>query len=163
MNVLVASRKGNGVEMNGAGGDRTAFNEVLQRATAIFVCVPRNAETLGLISTDELRAMSTAAVLINVSRGGVVDEVALLQALRDGEIAGSATDVFVTEPSNAGHHWKEGDTPLLQVSAEEAHALNLVVTPHVAWYTQDTFQSYISTFKNNVESWVAGEEKYVVV
>lgn len=96
--------------------------------------------------------MSQHALLINVSRGGIVDEGALLEALRAGSIGGAASDVFQREPSGAGQFWKEGDSPLLKVDAAEADRLNLVVTPHVAWCSTTTFHNYLQAFKRHVET-----------
>ena len=95
--------------------------------------------------------MGQHTLLINVSRGGIVDETALLEALRAGSIGGAATDVLEHEPSNAGKFWKEGDSPLLNVDAAEAERLNLMVTPHVAWFSTTTMQNYLLAFKRHVE------------
>lgn len=131
------------------------LTQVLAESSVIVLCVPRGPDTLGLISTEELQAMPRHALLINVSRGGIVDESALLDALRSGSIGGAATDVFQQEPSGAGRFWREGDSPLLKVDAAEADRLNLVVTPHVAWCSTTTFHNYLQAFKRHVENWCA--------
>lgn len=162
--VLVAARKG--VSVSDLGEDssrRTPFDEVLRRATVLVLCIPQIPETVGLISTQELHAMAPQALLINVSRGGIVDEPALIEALKEHRISGAATDVFLKEPSGSGDAWQPGDSPLLRLTQEEADALNLVMTPHVAWYTQATVHNYLQTLKNNVEQWHQGTETNVVV
>lgn len=174
MTVLVASRKGAasgavtaahtretmGTE---AHDSRTPFAEVLRQSTVLVLCLPRNPATLKLISHDEFQMMSQKTIMINVSRGGIVDEPALIQALRGGVIDGCATDVFLKEPSGAGNHWKEGDSPILKLSQGEAEELNLLVTPHVAWYARATIDGYLGAYKENVEDWVAGKPKNIVV
>lgn len=161
MKVMIAARKG----LSDAGEDssRTPFAEVLSRATVLILCIPRNPETVGLISTQEFYAMAPQALLINVSRGGIVDEHALIEALKEHRVSGAATDVFLREPSGSGDAWQPGDSPLLRLTQGEADALNLAMTPHVAWYTQATVHSYLQTLKNNVEQWHQGTETNVVV
>ncbi|KAM3462189.1 hypothetical protein NHJ6243_004286 [Beauveria neobassiana] len=154
MKVLIAARKG-----APASPDRAPFTQVLAQSSVLVLCVPRGPETLGLISAPELQAMSQHALLINVSRGGIVDEGALLEALRAGSIGGAASDVFQREPSGAGQFWKEGDSPLLKVDAAEADRLNLVVTPHVAWCSTTTFHNYLQAFKRHVENFCEQQER----
>lgn len=169
MTVLVSSRKSSGsnatdsfVTTSKNEVNRVAFAEVLVRSSVLILCVPRNSETIGLISMNELRKLSPHTILINVSRGGIVDEVALVEALREGLLAGAATDVFSLEPSGAGEQWREGDSPLLKLGQHEADELNLVVTPHVAWYTRATISSYLNTLKLNIEKWCDGKLANVV-
>ncbi|KAL5628686.1 hypothetical protein BROUX41_002077 [Berkeleyomyces rouxiae] len=96
--VRIVGRKG---AVPAANSGRITFNEALAEASVIVLCCPRTAETEGLLSTDEFAAMRTDAVLVNVARGGVVDEQALLEALRSNKIAGAGIDVFDVEPAGA--------------------------------------------------------------
>ncbi|PNP48457.1 hypothetical protein TGAMA5MH_00495 [Trichoderma gamsii] len=170
MTVLIASRKAaalNATEPTSIGTEvsngRTPFTEVLRRSSVIVLCLPRNPETINMISDDEFRIMSRKTVVVNVTRGGIVDEHALLRALRGGLIDGCATDVFLKEPSGAGDHWQDGDSPILNLSEAEADEVNLLVTPHVAWCAITTIDNYLQTFKQNVENWCAGKLTNVVV
>jgi len=95
------------------------LEELLSTCDIISLHVPLNASTKGLISEKEIALMKPNAVLINTSRGPVVDSKALADALNEGKIAGAAVDVFENEPPVAKDH------PLL-------HAKNLIATPHVA-------------------------------
>ena len=97
--------------------------------------------------------MSPHAILVNVSRGGVVDEEALIDALKEGTIAGAATDVFREEPANPQN------SPLL---SEEAKSLNLTVTPHLAWLSRKTLANYSQMVKMAIEGWSAGQPCNVV-
>lgn len=169
MTVLIASRKGaasNATEPSAGteiSNGRTPFIEVLRQSTVIVLCLPRNPETINMISDDEFRIMSRKTVVVNVTRGGIVDEHALLRALRGGLIDGCATDVFLKEPSGAGDHWQDGDSPILNLSEAEADEVNLLVTPHVAWCASTTIDNYLQTFKQNVENWCAGKLSNIVV
>ncbi|SRX92544.1 D-isomer specific 2-hydroxyacid dehydrogenase NAD-binding protein [Segniliparus rotundus DSM] [Mycobacterium shimoidei] len=85
--------------------------------------------THNLLGADELAAMKPGAVLVNTSRGGVVDEAALVDALRSGRLGAAGLDVFAVEPVAP-------DNPLLGLD-------NVALTPHVSWYTVDTMRRYL--------------------
>lgn len=97
--------------------------EVLAGADVISLHVPLNDETRGLIDKEALRSMKSSAVVVNASRGGVVDEAALAEALHQGEIGGAGLDVYETEPI-------PDDSPLLD-------APSLVLTPHLGASTNE--------------------------
>ncbi|KAJ5172817.1 D-isomer specific 2-hydroxyacid dehydrogenase [Penicillium capsulatum] len=143
MTILAAERKGVSPR-----ADRTAFEDVLKQSTVLVVTVPRSPETMDLISSDELRMMPPQALLLNVARGGIVNEAALLAALKEGSISGAATDVFEKEPAG------QADSPLLGPQAE---GLNLVLTPHLAWYAESTLTHLQRSVRLNVENWYAGK------
>ncbi|KND86478.1 Glyoxylate reductase [Tolypocladium ophioglossoides CBS 100239] len=103
---------------NTEGRQRTAFREVSQRATVIFIAVPRTPQTRNLIEAKQCQAMRPTTVLVNVGRGGTVDETAILQALREGR---AATNVFQYEPAGSS----EDSVPL---SPEVKH-LKLTLMP----------------------------------
>lgn len=127
---------------------------MIQQSTVIFLAVPLTESTRDLISTKELEAMSHRTLVINVSRGGVVNEEALVQALKDGHIAGAATDVFTEEP--AGPH----NSPLLR---PDTQGLNLLVTPHLAWLAQKTVDNQSRMLQEALEGWVFGARCNVVL
>jgi phosphoglycerate dehydrogenase-like enzyme len=91
---------------------------VLAESDVVVLLLPLTAETRGLVSRERLARMKPTALLVNLARGGIVDESALLEALREGRLAGAAFDVFATEPLPA-------DSPLWD-------APNLWITPHMA-------------------------------
>ena len=146
MRVLRAEHKGVSTVRPGY----TAFDEVLREADAISLHCPLNEQTQGLIGEVELRAMKTSALLINTARGGLVDEAALIQALKEGWIAGAGFDVITAEPPPAGH-------PML---ALELLALpNFLLTPHVAWASRPAMQTLADQLIDNIEAFVAGSPR----
>jgi lactate dehydrogenase-like 2-hydroxyacid dehydrogenase len=151
MTVLVAARKGATAPLP-AG--RTALADVVRRASVLVLCLPRTPASLGLIGAAELAAMPRHAVLINVSRGGIVDEDALVAALRAHEIAGAATDVYLMEPASPE------TSPLLAADTDD---LNLLTTPHVAWCSDTTMAAYNECLKRNIRSWLEGNPTNTVV
>jgi hypothetical protein len=124
-----------------------SLEEVLRRADIVSLHVPLTAETKGLIGKKELDMMKPSAILVNTARGPVVDSRALSEALKQGEIAGAAIDVFDTEPP------LDGKDPLLT-------APNTVVTPHVAFATKESmvkraiieFDNIASFIRENLQS-----------
>ncbi|KAK8085229.1 hypothetical protein PG997_006500, partial [Apiospora hydei] len=122
---------------------RAPFDTVLRTASVLVLCLPRLLSTENLIGAAELEAMPRHAVLVNVARGGIVDEQALVEALRSRSIAGAATD-----PAGP-----ETGTPLLP-GDESLRDLNLITTPHVAWCAEDTNRNYNDMTVENVFSWL---------
>lgn len=149
MAVLVSGRKG-----QPAGEGRTDFETVIKGSSVLVLCLPRTPETLNTISEAELDAMPRYSILINVSRGGIVDEEALVTALKARKIAGAATDVFGKEPAGPE------SSPLLAPGTE---GLNLVTTPHVAWCAEDTNYNYNETLKRNIVTWLGDRPTNTVV
>jgi glycerate dehydrogenase len=107
------------------------------------------------MSAAEFQQMHPYAVLINIARGGIVDETAVVQALKEQRIAGYATDVFQVEPVGGPE-----DTPLL---AEDAKDLNITLSPHLAWFSQKTIKNLGEILKVTVEASLKGEDMNVIV
>jgi glycerate dehydrogenase len=147
MNTLVAERKGASLP---ARDGRTPFSEVLRESDIITLHTPLNAETRHLIGAAELAKMKPTALLINCARGGVVDETALVEALRAGIIAGAGIDVLSQEPPREGNALLELDLP------------NLIVTPHVAWASLQAMQALADQLVDNIEAFVRGERRNLV-
>ncbi|KIW01845.1 uncharacterized protein PV09_06694 [Verruconis gallopava] len=152
MQVLLADRKANGQKKGSQG--RIPFSEVLARSTVLMILVPKTPETLNLISTAELETMNPHAVIVNIARGGIVDESAIVTALKEGLIAGYATDVFEIEPAEGAK-----DSPLL---APDVQSLNLTFSPHAAWFGERTRHNLITMLKANIEAFIAGTPQNVV-
>ena len=146
MRVLRAERKGAATVRPGY----TAFTEVLAEADAISLHCPLTAETTGLIAEPELRAMKPSVLLINTARGGIVDEAALVRALKEGWIAGAGFDVITAEPPPEGHPMV--DPALLALP-------NFLLTPHVAWSSRPAMQTLADQLIDNIEAFVVGSPR----
>jgi phosphoglycerate dehydrogenase-like enzyme len=116
--------------------------DLLGSADIVSLHVPLTATTRGLIGDRELAAMKAGAVLIQASRGGIVDEAALAAHLRSGHLGGAAVDVYSTEPPPADH-------PLLVL--EEGAARRLLLTPHIAGVTRQSSAYLFRSAWQNVE------------
>lgn len=143
MRVLRAERKGAAAVRPGY----TAFAEVLAEADVLSLHCPLDETTRHLIGRAELQAMKRSALLINTARGGIVDEAALLEALRGGWIAGAGFDVLGSEPPPADH-------PLLD--PELLRQPNFLLTPHVAWSSRPAMQALADQLIDNLEAFVRG-------
>jgi phosphoglycerate dehydrogenase-like enzyme len=117
--------------------------ELLRAADVISLHVPLTAATERMIDAAALGAMKPGAVLVNTARGGLVDEAALLAALRSGHIAAAGLDVFAREPADAGN-------PLFALDS-------VVVLPHVAWLTPETLDRSIHVAIENCRLLRAGD------
>lgn len=106
------------------GVEKVGFNELLIRSDFLSIHVPLTEATRHLINAEALQKMKPTACLINTSRGGVIDESALIQALKEGRIAGACLDVTDPEPPHPNN-------PLLSMS-------QVLLSPHVAWYSEES-------------------------
>lgn len=114
---------------------------LLREADAVSIHAPYNERTAGLIGPAELAMMKPTAYLINMGRGGIVDEAALAEAIDSGTIGGAALDVFVREPLAA-------DNPLLHTS----HPERLRFTPHTAWASVEARSRLASSIALNIRT-----------
>jgi glycerate dehydrogenase len=132
----------------------TPFNEVMAVADVLTLHCPLNPHTRDLIGEAELRAMKPGAVLINTARGGLVNEPALVRALREGWIAGAGFDVLSKEPPREGN-------PLL--TPDLLDLPNFILTPHVAWASGAAMQTLADQLVDNIEAFARGAPRNRVV
>jgi D-2-hydroxyacid dehydrogenase (NADP+) len=153
MHVLGVRRSGTPLESGDYVADEIfgplELLSVLSRSDFVVVCLPLTEETHHLIGELALRAMKPTAYIINVSRGAVVDEAALLRALTEGWIAGAGLDVFETEPLPE-KSW------LWQLN-------NVIITPHLAGETPVYNERAVDLFCENLRRYLAGESLRNVV
>nr|WP_102136331.1 2-hydroxyacid dehydrogenase [Marinobacterium profundum] len=145
MKVMIAQRPGGPAE---AG--RTPLDELLAQVDVLTLHCPLTEHTRNLLDAAAFKRMKKSALLINVARGGIVDEAALADALRSGELAGAATDVLSVEPPRGGNPLLSGDIP------------NLIVTPHNAWGSTEARQRIIAQTLETVQAFGRGEALRVV-
>ncbi|RON25185.1 bifunctional glyoxylate/hydroxypyruvate reductase B [Pseudomonas brassicacearum] len=120
-----------------------SLTELLQQADYICLTLPLTAETEGLIGAEEFALMRPESIFINISRGKVVDEAALIEALRTGQIRAAGLDVFEREPLQA-------DSPLMTLN-------NVVATPHMGSATHETREAMARCAVDNLLMALAGE------
>ena len=134
------------------GFDRMVAREELEQAVRdldfLILLTPYTPETKGIVSAKVIAAMKPASFLINLARGGIVDEDALIKALKDGKIAGAALDVFATEPLPEDHpYW----------SME-----NVIVTPHLGGFHDQYAEQALPTVEENVRRFLAGDTQNMI-
>lgn len=145
MKVLLAKRN--------IGDDRPgriALHDLLPQVDVLSLHCPLTAENRGMIGAEELSLMKKDAVLINTARGGLVDEEALLDALRTQQLGGAALDVLDKEPPPVGYPILNADLP------------NLIITPHTAWASLESRQRLINEIALNIEAFKAGQMRNAV-
>jgi glycerate dehydrogenase len=133
-----------------AGIEFTPFEQLLEESDVVSLHVPLTPQTRQLIGIEQLRRMKRTALLINTSRGGLVDEAALATALKEGLIAGAGFDVLTQEPPRDGN-------PLLDLRLP-----NFILTPHIAWASDGAMQSLADQLIDNIEAWAAGRAQNLV-
>lgn len=146
MNVLVAERRRATTMREG----RTEFHEVLSKSDVLSLHCPLTSETNNLIGAEELRLLKTDAILINTARGGLIDDNALVDALKNQRLGGAGIDVLREEPPASGSILIQTDLP------------NLIVTPHNAWASKQAMRTLADQVIDNLEAFVAREPTNVV-
>ena len=132
-----------------AGAELVDFETLLQESDVLSVHVPLTDHTRGIIGAAELRRMRKGARLINVARGGIIDEQALADAIREGQIAGAAIDVFTKEPPDAKN-------PLLELA-------EVVVTPHLGASTREAQVNVAADVADQIVEFLqGGSPRYAV-
>jgi len=120
-----------------------AIKSMLKECDFIVICTPKTPETINLIGEKELAVCKPTSFLIDISRGGIVDHIALIAALREHKLAGAALDVFPEEPLPA-------DSPLWKIP-------NVFITPHIAGNTRYYVDRALPVFLANLERYLIGE------
>ena len=122
--------------------------ELWEKSDIITLHAPMNPSTERIICKENISKMKDGVIIINVSRGGLVDEEALADALRSGKVAAAAVDVMTVEPMKA-------DNPLLV-------APNMTITPHIAWASVEARERLINTIADNLKAYLNGDKLNVV-
>lgn len=146
MNVVFAEHKNAQSLRDGY----VSFDEAIRSADVVSLNCPLTPQTANMIGEAELQQMKPGAILINCGRGGLVDEAALVAALKYGQIGGAGFDVLTQEPPRDGN-------PLLK-----ARLPNLIVTPHIAWASQEAANRLFDILLDNINRFVAGNPQNLV-
>ena len=137
-------------QLEGDGVRQAGLDELLATADVVSLHVPATPETEHMMDAAALAKMKDGSYLLNTARGSLVDEQAVVDALRSGKLAGFGADVVSVEPMRP-------DNPLLQ-----AKGANIVVTPHIAWATHEARERLLATVAANVGAFVDGRPQNVV-
>jgi glycerate dehydrogenase len=143
MHLLIAEHKG----ATSIGEGRSPFDEVLRQSDVISLHCPLTDETRDMFGIAEFEKMKPSALLINTARGGLVDDAALIKALRNRLIAGAGFDALREEPPRLGNSLVELKLP------------NFILTPHVAWASNEAVQALADQVIENIEAFIAGQPR----
>ena len=146
MNVVFAEHK----HAQSVRDGYVSFDEAIRSVDVVSLNCPLTPQTANMIGEAELQQMKPGAILINCGRGGLVDEAALVAALKYGQIGGAGFDVLTQEPPRDGN-------PLLK-----ARLPNLIVTPHIAWASQEAANRLFDILLDNINRFVAGNPQNLV-
>jgi D-3-phosphoglycerate dehydrogenase / 2-oxoglutarate reductase len=140
---VVAWDRGREQSENIPGLTRLSLEELLTTSDVVSIHLRLSGESTGLINAEKLALMKTTAILINTSRGAIVDERALTDALQRKQLAGAGLDVFESEPLPA-------DSPLRLMD-------NVVLTPHIGWTVEEVFEEFAQIACDQLQAWLRGE------
>ena len=147
MNIITAARKNETTPKEG----HTPFDEFLASCDIISIHCPRNDQTRNLITTAEFAKMTRKPIVINTARGGIINEEDAITAIDSGAIRGLGVDCLSAEPPKDGN-------PLFKI----AHYPNVIITPHVAWASNEAIQSLWNQLINNIEQWQQGSPQNAI-
>jgi glycerate dehydrogenase len=149
MGVLIGARPGS---TGPIPTDRVTLDQLFRAADVISLHCPLTAKTRNLINAQTLSLMKPTAFLVNTARGALIDESALVDALRNRRIAAAALDVITKEPPPADH-------PIVRAAQQLD---NLMVTPHTAWSARETRERLLEEVEENISSFVSGKPRNIV-
>lgn len=143
MNVLGWSRSNTPERSAALGiGFAASLDKLLAASDVVTLHLTLTPETKGIIGRREIGLMKKSAVIVNTSRGPLIDEAALIESLNNGALAGAALDVFDREPLPAGHPFRR--------------LANVIATPHLGYVTKETYRIYYGDAVEAISAWVAG-------
>jgi D-3-phosphoglycerate dehydrogenase len=131
-----------------AGVDYVSKEELFRNSDFVTIHLQLSQRTRGLVTAAELGLMKTTAYLVNTSRGPIVDEKALIAALKDNRIAGAGLDVFDSEPLPLDHLFRR--------------MANVVITPHLGYVSQQNYAAYFPDIVENIRGWLDGKPVRII-
>jgi phosphoglycerate dehydrogenase-like enzyme len=148
MRVIAAGRTLTPARAAESGAEWVTIDDLFRHADAVFICPRLTPETRGMVTRRHLASMRPTAYLINVARGPIVDEAALIDALRERRIAGAGLDVFDEEPLPLDHPFTQLD--------------NVVLTPHLGWVTTTNTARFVETVVERIAGYLDGDRSGIV-
>lgn len=148
MPVIAWSQNLTSADAAAQGAIRVEKDELFLRADVVSIHTKLSKRTTGIVGARELNLMKRDALLINTSRGPIVDEAALLAALAAGKLGGVGIDVYDPEPLPAGHPLRKAPRTLL--------------TPHIGYVTEETYRVFYGGTVTAIEAWLAGRPVHVL-
>lgn len=142
MRVIAWGRDGASAD-SADGIERLNLDALLATADIVSIHLRLSPESRGLLNREKLALMRPDALLINTSRGAIIDEDALVEALATGKLGGAGLDVFAVEPLPA-------ESPLRSLP-------NVVLTPHIGWKAEEVFREFAEIAADQLEAWLAGQ------
>lgn len=143
MNVIAWSPNLTPEKCAEAGVGYATKEELFATADIVTIHVVLSQRSRGLVGREDLARMKPTAYIVNTARGPIIDEGALLEALRERKIAGAGIDVFAVEPLPVEHPFRKLD--------------NLVLTPHLGYVTEDSFRNHYCQMVEGIDAWFKGE------
>jgi len=140
MHVIAWDRTGSGPAIDDAGVKRLPLDDLLGQADVVSVHLRLSEASHGFLNRERLRKIKPGAILINTSRGAIIDEAALVAALQEKRLAGAGLDVFAVEPLPAS-------SPLRTLP-------NVLLTPHIGWKVRDVLQEFVAIAAGQLETWL---------
>ncbi|MBV8399275.1 MAG: D-2-hydroxyacid dehydrogenase family protein [Acetobacteraceae bacterium] len=142
MRVVAWSQNLTSERATAAGAELVPKGELFRQADVLSIHLVLSRRTKGLVGRDEFALMKPTAVLVNTSRGPIVDEPALIETLQKRRIAGAALDVFNEEPLPADHPYRSLD--------------NVLATPHIGYVSRSLYQTFYGDTVDNIRAWLDG-------
>lgn len=140
MQVAAWDRTGSSPGRDPFGVQRLPLDELLATSDVVSIHLRLSEESRGLLNRDTLWKMKPGAILINTSRGAIVDETTLVEALRENRLAGAGLDVYFTEP--------------LPATSELRTLPNVLLTPHIGWKVKDVLQEFVQIAADQLDAWL---------
>jgi phosphoglycerate dehydrogenase-like enzyme len=148
MRVVAWSRNLTAERAAEQGAERVELDELLSTSDIVSIHLVLSDRTRGLIGAEQLARMKPSAILVNTSRGPIVDEVALVQAVNHGQIRGVGLDVYDVEPLSYDH-------PMRQLP-------NSILTPHIGYVTEESYRRFYGDMVENILAYLAGDPVRVI-
>jgi phosphoglycerate dehydrogenase-like enzyme len=141
MDVVAWDRTGSSPGIDAFGVRRLPLDELLTRSDVVSIHLRLSTESRGLLNRERLWKMKSGAILINTARGAIVDEPALIEALREKRLGGAGLDVFDTEP--------------LPPTSELRTLPNVLLTPHVGWKVREVLHEFVEIAADQLQAWLS--------